>query len=241
MAISGKHCFCLLLVFNAIINTTTALHKRSDDVSPQAVMTLVQQQAAAIQRLEAKLTSAETRLTGVEATNQQQSSTITDLNTKLSDVNSKLSDVNSSSSVGLNNINTRLDTTVFFTAHMSKYPVTIGERSPIRFDAVVTNVGGGYNPTTGVFTAPVSGVYVVYAQLMKHIDVPYIWWVLDKSGTVLCMNRLEKTSTYDTSSCLATTGLHKGEQVFVRRDKGDNTLEGNWYCSFSGFLLSSDP
>ncbi|KAK7098899.1 cerebellin-3-like [Littorina saxatilis] len=225
MAIVGKQCFCFCLLF--VFTKTTALHKRSDDVSPQALMTLVQQQAAAIQRLEA-------RLTGVEATNQQQSSTIADLNTKLSDVNS-------SSSVGLNNINTRLDTTVLFTAHMSKGPVTVGDSSPIRFDAVVINVGGGYNPATGVFTAPVSGVYVVYAQLMIHSNLLSISWVLDKSGTVLCMNRLEQASTYDTSSCLATTRLHKGEQVFVGRHSGDQTLEGASWCSFSGFLLSRDP
>ncbi|XP_070196817.1 uncharacterized protein [Littorina saxatilis] len=211
MAINGKQCFCLLFVFTASIHTTTALHKRAGDVSTQAVMTLVEQQAAAILRLEAKLTSAETKLTGsetkltsveaelntvktsLEAMVHQQSRTINHLNTKLSDVNTKLSDVNSSLSVDLNNINTRLDTTVLFTAHMSEEPYTIEDKTPIKFDAVTSNVGGGYNATTGVFTVPVSGVYVVYAQLMKYKDDPFMWWYIqNKSGDYVCVSRVEQ-------------------------------------------------
>lgn len=117
----------------------------------------------------------------------------------------------------------------------------MGTDSPLKFDAVVNNIGGAYNSATGVFTAPVSGLYVLYAKLMKHGNTPTIHWALDKSGTILCMNALDAPNNlYDKSSCLSTARLQKGEQVFVRRTDGDFVLEGSWWCSFSGYLLSMD-
>jgi hypothetical protein len=42
---------------------------------------------------------------------------------------------------------------------MTGAPVNIND-SPFLFNWVVSEVGGGYDPHTGVFTAPVSGHYV---------------------------------------------------------------------------------
>ena len=56
------------------------------------------------------------------------------------------------------------------------------------------------------------------------------------------MNTNEFPTNYDKSSCLATTHLNKGDQVFVRNnpDTTGVTLEGAWWCSFSGYLTSAD-
>ena len=63
-----------------------------------------------------------------------------------------------------------------------------------------------------VFTAPVAGIYVFYAQLMKTADAgDWMHWVLDKAGTVLCMNHLNSSVSYDKPSCLATAQVQKGE------------------------------
>ena len=125
---------------------------------------------------------------------------------------------------------------------MTQSPVTIGtSNSPLRFDAVVTNEGGAYNPSTGVFTAPVSGLYVFYAQIVKDTDHGWLHWVIDKAGTALCLNHLMSSRAYDKSSCQASVPLQKGQTVFVRRHSGNETIVvGGDFCSFTGFLLSGD-
>jgi len=181
-----------------------------DDATAQLLMTLVQQQTATIQTLQARVTSLED---GAQQHTGQ-----------------------------INAINSRLNTQVFFTAHMGdlQHPVDLGtSNTPMKFDVVINNVGNGYNPQTGVFTAPVTGTYVMYAQIMKEINQGSVHYVIDKSGTILCFNGVD-TSDYDKSSCLASVHMQKGETVIVRRYEGGQRLIGYWYCAFSGFLLSAD-
>jgi hypothetical protein len=52
---------------------------------------------------------------------------------------------------------------------MTTYPVFLTNASFL-FDAVVNSVGGGYDNTSGVFTAPEAGDYIFYAQVMNHAN-----------------------------------------------------------------------
>ena len=45
-----------------------------------------------------------------------------------------------------------------FTAGLSTH-TTLSNGATIHFDVIVTNKGNGYNPNTGVFTAPKAGTY----------------------------------------------------------------------------------
>ncbi|KAL8562223.1 hypothetical protein ACOMHN_005208 [Nucella lapillus] len=113
---------------------------------------------------------------------------------------------------------------------------------PFVFGGEVTNVGGGYNPATGIFTTPVAGLYMFYAQVMNHANSSRVDWGIFTPSSMLCLNGLDLAPVaYDKASCLATAKLDKGQQVFVRKSSAGGTIEGNVYNSFSGLLLSADP
>ncbi|XP_060588636.1 complement C1q-like protein 2 [Ruditapes philippinarum] len=51
---------------------------------------------------------------------------------------------------------------VAFYTQLSKDANRVGDHQTIVFDTVTTNVGNGYNPVDGIFTAPVDGIYVFF-------------------------------------------------------------------------------
>ena len=56
------------------------------------------------------------------------------------------------------------DWQVAFQAPFSDGKVNTPASGPFHFDVVIFNDGNGYDPTIGIFTAPVSGVYIFAAQ-----------------------------------------------------------------------------
>ena len=59
---------------------------------------------------------------------------------------------------------------------------SIASRVAVKYDHVVTNWGGAYQPSTSIFTAPYDGLYSISCTLMS-----------DKSNTVyLEMGKMEK-------------------------------------------------
>lgn len=130
---------------------------------------------------------------------------------------------------------------VAFTAHMSSGRVIVSKTSPFAYDAVTTNIGNSYNPLTGVFTAPVSGLYVFYFQIMVHGSEPTIYAGITKEGTMIAsMPAQGAPNQYDQGSALAATHVNKGEQVYVKWNLGGTYTEGGWWNAFAGFLLLPD-
>ncbi|KAM4612182.1 cerebellin 11 [Polymixia lowei] len=108
------------------------------------------------------------------------------------------------------------------------------------FGKVLTNIGDAYNPITGVFTAPVKGVYYFRFSGYGYAGHPMGLSVF--KGNQRMMSAYEHKSSGDTndnSSNGVTLLLEVGDVVYMRLwiETWVNIDRRYDYCSFSGFLL----
>lgn len=109
----------------------------------------------------------------------------------------------------------------------------------IVFNAVNTNIGGGYNSSTGRFTAPISGNYFFSARGMSTSTA---WYELKKNGSNLTYPH-NPYSTSTASVWVDGTGswivyLNAGDYVSLfTGSTGGIYGGGNNHNYFLGFLL----
>ncbi|XP_063418562.1 collagen alpha-2(VIII) chain-like [Mytilus trossulus] len=115
---------------------------------------------------------------------------------------------------------------------------TPGNNGAIKFDKVVINTQKGYNPTTGIFTTPLAGIYQFSYTVMslsgKHLVV-YI-----SHNNVKQQMTWLKGSSFETGTANNILNLKKGDQVAVKSE-GSYTIHSdstNLYSSFSGYLIA---
>ena len=128
---------------------------------------------------------------------------------------------------------------VAFSVHFVADPVSnIGLHAILKFNSVAFNAGAGYDPHTGLFTAPASGVYAFYLTMMSTgTDSAELRLV--KEGTPLDYAHAN-SDLFDQGTLLATTHLNAGQKVWVEHHVGTTTIKGGHWTVFTGFLLHTD-
>ncbi|XP_063049476.1 complement C1q-like protein 2 [Engraulis encrasicolus] len=116
-------------------------------------------------------------------------------------------------------------------------PFTVA--TPLKYKKVFSNIGSGYNPSTGMFTAMVKGMY--YFRFSAFCN-----WAVSKRSVVSLMKNGERlVSVWDVSEDVDDMGsnavvitLETGDNVYteLKEDTAVYDDEMN-YSTFSGFLL----
>lgn len=102
---------------------------------------------------------------------------------------------------------------------------------------VVTNIGNGYSPSTGKFTAPTDGKYVFFITVNAYgsNDI-YLDIVHNGSRKVRTMSH--SSGSYQTGTNMAVLPLYKGDSVWVVYYSGKGYYAYDVpITTFSGFLL----
>jgi hypothetical protein len=115
--------------------------------------------------------------------------------------------------------------------------ITLKKGEHVICEHVVTNASGGYNPTTGVLTVPVSGIYCFLVSSTPDEDASIHCWANmldDVETTYLAAFGQERCTAH------AVVYARAGQKVFVKSTKDTNKFLGYWNTSFSGFLVCPD-
>lgn len=138
--------------------------------------------------------------------------------------------------------------TIAFYAYMGRKEPFPGLHYTVIFDTVITNVGSSYNRHDGVFTAPVSGVYVFNWNLYSSYNGDIISELMvnsDKKGGRISDSH--RSSEDHSSGGCAVVEIRQGDVVFIRtHDTHSYSQSGEiisypelYESSFSGWLLAS--
>ncbi|XP_067874726.1 complement C1q-like protein 3 isoform X1 [Heterodontus francisci] len=111
----------------------------------------------------------------------------------------------------------------------------------IIYDSVVVNQGSAYNPSSGIFTAPVSGIYYfTYSLLGATTSEATALYLMKNEENQNYIHSILNTSQAQTASMPAILSLTKRDRVWVRLDSGF-TWSGTGAMNFQGMLLEAEP
>ncbi|XP_036453106.1 complement C1q-like protein 2 [Colossoma macropomum] len=109
--------------------------------------------------------------------------------------------------------------------------------SPLIYKKVSSNYGNGYDPNTGIFTAPIKGVYFFrfYAHCQGGTKMAVSLYKNDQGQ---CSVFHGKPEYHENASNGTVLTLEKGDRIYTKLwDDSWVFDDPNSYTSFSGFLL----
>ncbi|XP_076828945.1 complement C1q-like protein 2 [Brachyhypopomus gauderio] len=124
---------------------------------------------------------------------------------------------------------------------------TFGKTGPYNKSSIlihehaITNIGNAYNTITGIFTAPVKGVYFFTFTTFSWMVEGHIGVSLYKNDeeVLLIWEHQDKGDNEDYASNSVTLILKQGDKVYMNLPKGfqvASSIKSNIH-TFSGFLL----
>ncbi|CAC5380329.1 C1QL [Mytilus coruscus] len=127
---------------------------------------------------------------------------------------------------------------VGFLVSNSKNLRNIGNGAVVVYDTVTTNRGGGYNKSTGVFTAPVEGLYYFAWTVLAHLGKSF-YTELNLNDTLVARNHAGANGMSDhiPSSQSVVLQMKKNDKASIRVSGGGVYMHGDKWSTFSGFKI----
>ncbi|XP_031614943.2 collagen alpha-2(VIII) chain-like [Oreochromis aureus] len=108
------------------------------------------------------------------------------------------------------------------------------------YNEMLVNIGNAYSPVTGVFTAPVSGVY--FFTMFCHSGGSHRTWLhlYKNNEVILHIHDHPSTDTADNGGNAAFLQLQQNDQVYVRLKANTRVYKASTVTTFSGFLVKQN-
>ncbi|XP_056000150.1 complement C1q tumor necrosis factor-related protein 3-like isoform X2 [Ostrea edulis] len=127
---------------------------------------------------------------------------------------------------------------VAFHAVLTNDLQNVPKNTILKLGSVQTNEGGGYNPTTGKFTAPTDGVYSFsWTYHTNKGSVAYVGGYVDGKQTVY-IGIYGQASSWKSTSGHLVVKLTKGKQFWIQVAIGNIQWLSGGYTFLSGYKLS---
>lgn len=126
---------------------------------------------------------------------------------------------------------------VAFSAILSK-DITVGGKEVVKYDSLLTNVGGAYDKSTGIFTAPYKGIYTISCSLLPSTS-NYVHLDIMKNGKKLSIV-YSASGTNPHSAQTLQLLLNKGDNIWIQNHNGNKASlhDHGSYNLFSGVLIT---
>eukprot|EP00105_Crassostrea_gigas_P010533 XP_011425847.1 PREDICTED: complement C1q subcomponent subunit B-like [Crassostrea gigas] len=126
---------------------------------------------------------------------------------------------------------------VSFSVNVGSKSLTLGNGQTLKFDAILTNDGNGYDDRTGVFTCPVAGTYMFVVDALSY---PGLWLFLKVNKKTVA--KVNVSSNYKDKplvqiSRTVIVKLKSGDHVQVQNIGNNGFIYYALYSGFSGLLL----
>ena len=124
----------------------------------------------------------------------------------------------------------------FFASLVKTHYTLAGTNDVVKFEDVRVNRGQGYNPSTGVFTAPRKGLYHISCLILGdsgHV----VHYQLNKNDTRYTAGYSTK-GVHASSTISSIVEMKKGDRVFIKHTtSASEQIYGAHYSTFSGYFL----
>nr|KAG5695679.1 hypothetical protein BaRGS_022356 [Batillaria attramentaria] len=128
---------------------------------------------------------------------------------------------------------------VAFDSHVSG-TATVPPNGVIISDHVLTNIGNAYDPQTGFFTAPVSGLYQFRANFMDEDKREYVDAGIFVGSSWVARSISDQTlGNWDNNAIAVVVHVAAGQKVALH-SQTPRVTHLHRYTTFSGFLIRAD-